>query len=123
MTIFLSYAHQDAPKIDVLSRDLDDLVGTVWLDKSLSGGQLWWDEILRQIRECRLFVLAVSRHSLRSEACLAESAYATALDRPFLVGPRRRCRPRRRPGRDPPAPADRLPEPRTSRASRCSPGR
>ena len=84
MTIFLSYAHQDAPKIDVLSRDLDDLVGAVWLDKSLSGGQLWWDEILRQIRECRLFVLAVSRHSLRSEACLAESAYATALDRPFL---------------------------------------
>ena len=84
MTIFLSYAHQDAPKIDVLSRDLDDLVGSVWLDKSLSGGQLWWDEILRQIRECRLFVLAVSRHSLRSEACLAESAYATALNRPFL---------------------------------------
>jgi serine/threonine kinase PknH len=84
MTVFLSYAHQDAPKIDVLSRDLDDLVGAVWLDKSLSGGQLWWDEILRQIRGCRLFVLAVSRHSLRSEACLAESSYATALDRPFL---------------------------------------
>lgn len=85
MTVFLSYAHQDAPKIDVLNRDLDDLVGSVWLDKSLSGGQLWWDEILRQIRECRLFVLAVSRHSLRSEACLAESSYATALDRPFLA--------------------------------------
>jgi len=57
----------------------------VWLDKSLSGGQHWWDEILRQIRECRLFVLATSRHSLSSGACLAEASYALAVGRPLLA--------------------------------------
>ncbi len=85
MTVFLSYAHQDKPTVDALAQDLDGLAGSVWLDTSLSGGQDWWDEILRQIRECRLFVLAVSRHALSSEACLAESSYATSVARPLLA--------------------------------------
>jgi hypothetical protein len=85
MTVFLSYAHHDAPTATSLARDLEELEGSVWLDKSLTGGQRWWDEILRQIRECRLFVLAVSRQSLSSGACLAESSYAVSIGRPFLA--------------------------------------
>jgi hypothetical protein len=85
MTVFLSYGHKDAPTAKALAADLEELIGAVWLDESLSGGQRWWDEILRQIRECSLFVLAVSRHSLSSEACLAESSYALSLERPLLA--------------------------------------
>jgi len=85
MTVFLSYGHQDGPVATQLARDLEDLEGGVWLDKSLTGGQHWWDEILRQIRDCRLFVLAVSRHSLNSSACLAEASYALAVGRPLLA--------------------------------------
>ncbi|HSB85738.1 MAG TPA: toll/interleukin-1 receptor domain-containing protein, partial [Ilumatobacteraceae bacterium] len=48
------------------------------------GGQIWWDEILRQVRDCEVFVLAVSLHSLASEACLAEWEYAEATKRPVL---------------------------------------
>ena len=85
MAVFLSYAHEDAERVDDLRRDLEDLVGQVWLDRSLTGGQLWWDEILVQLRGCRLVVLAVSQDSLRSEACLAEVSYAVALQRPLLA--------------------------------------
>jgi len=85
MTVFLSYAHQDTATATYLGRDLEHLEGSAWMDQSLTGGQHWWDEILRQIRECRLFVLAVSRHSLSSAACIAESSYAISLNRPFLA--------------------------------------
>jgi hypothetical protein len=85
MTIFLSYAHEDLASVQALSRDLEELCDPVWYDQSLTGGQEWWDEILRQIRKCRLFVLAVSRHSIVSEACLAEWAYAAAVARPLMT--------------------------------------
>ena len=85
MGIFLSYAHQDAEQAQVLRDELDELAGPVWLDRGLTGGQVWWDEILAQLRHCSLFVIAVSPASLRSEACLAEIDYATALRRPFLA--------------------------------------
>lgn len=84
MTVFLSYAHQDDDLIAALRQDLEDMGHSVWLDTSLHGGQVWWDEILRQVRGCDVFVLAVSRHSLASEACLAECEYAAAVNRPFL---------------------------------------
>src|SRR4051812_38327630 len=84
MTLFLSYAHQDLDVVTSLRRDLEDLGQTVWLDESLHGGQIWWEEILRQVRQCNGFVLAVSAASLASEACLAEWEYAVDLARPFL---------------------------------------
>ena len=85
MVAFLSYAHQDAETVNALKEELEDLAGSVWLDRSLTGGQKWWDEILAQIRDCQLFVLALSDHSLTSEACLAEMSYAQELRRPFLA--------------------------------------
>jgi len=84
MTLFLSYAHQDLDVVTALRRDLEDLGQSVWLDESLHGGQIWWDEILRQLRQCNGFILAVSALSLESEACLAEWQYAVDLARPFL---------------------------------------
>ena len=84
MTVFLSYAHQDLTLAASLRQDLEDMGQSVWIDESLHGGQIWWDEIVHQVRECNLFVLAVSVHSLGSEACLAEWQYAVGLSRPFL---------------------------------------
>ena len=84
MTVFLSYAHQDVGLVSALRQDLEDMGQSVWFDESLHGGQIWWDEILRQVRECQVFVLAVSVHSLESEACLSEWEYAINLNRPFL---------------------------------------
>ena len=51
MTVFLSYAHQDVGSVGTLRQDLEDMGQSVWFDESLHGGQIWWDEILRQVRE------------------------------------------------------------------------
>jgi TIR domain len=84
MTVFLSYAHQDVDVVAALRQDLEDIGQSVWIDTTLHGGQIWWDEILRQVRDCHVFIFAVSRHSLASEACLSECDYAADVNRPFL---------------------------------------
>ena len=84
MTVFLSYAHQDADVVNALRQNLQDMGHSVWIDETLYGGQMWWDEILLQIRQCHVFVLAVSRNTLVSEACLAEAEYAAAVLRNFV---------------------------------------
>jgi hypothetical protein len=90
MTVFISYARDDGELVDRLRRDLEEVRGSVWIDRRLAGGQDWWDEILFQIRSCELFVLALSPTSVRSEACLAETTYALGVHRavlPIVVAP------------------------------------
>lgn len=62
----------------------------VWLNEKLGGGDTCWATILEQVRDCEVFVLALSNHSLGSKSCQAELAYARALRRPILpvqIGP------------------------------------
>ena len=84
MKIFISYSREDKTFVESLHSDLGELGHDVWMDQRLVGGQEWWDEILRNIRECDLFVLALSPNSIASEACLLEVKYATAVNRLFL---------------------------------------
>ena len=83
--MFLSHAHEDVDRVALLREELELLVDSVWIDSRLGGGQVWWDEILVQLRQCHLFVLALSPHSLRSEACRSELQYVVDLGRPFLA--------------------------------------
>jgi serine/threonine kinase PknH len=85
MTIFVSYARKDWPTVESLVRDIEDLAGSVWFDREIPGGQLWWEAVLKEVRGCRLFVFALSGGALRSEACLSELNYALALGRPMLA--------------------------------------
>ena len=90
MRIYLCYSRQDAEQASQLRADLEQLGHEVWVDDILQGGQAWWDEVLARIRECDLFVLALSPSCAASQACMAEAAYAGALRRPILpvvVGP------------------------------------
>ena len=100
MTVFLSYSRDDADAIEQLRKDIEALRGPVWFDRKLRGGQDWWNEILEEIRDCDLFVLAVSDRSLRSIACLAEMRYALRLTEgiPPGGGGRRRSASRSRRG-------------------------
>ena len=84
MKIFISYSREDKAFVESLHSDLATLGHDVWIDQRLVGGQEWWDEILRNIRECDLFVLALSPNSIVSDACLLELRYASAVSRPFL---------------------------------------
>jgi hypothetical protein len=85
MKAFISYARKDAETVELLRRDLEKLCAAPpWIDRSLSGGQPWWNEILAQLRGSDVFVLAVSKSSLASEACLSELHYSLAVDRHFI---------------------------------------
>jgi len=82
--VFVSYSRTDAARAGELRRDLVSLGHDAWLDEDLSGGQRWWDQILKSIRECDAFVLALSGAAMESRACLSEFGYATALGKPVL---------------------------------------
>ena len=84
MQLFISYARTDRPKADPLSQRLRQAGNDVWLDIDLSGGQVWWDNILHQIRQSDAFIAVVSRSSLKSQACMIERQYAARLGKPIL---------------------------------------
>ncbi len=84
MKIFISYAHEQREKVDQLEQILVNLGHSVWFDKQLVGGTPWWDEILEQIRNCDVFLYAMSQESSVSDACKSERDYAAALKKPIL---------------------------------------
>lgn len=90
MKLFLSHSSKDTTSVKTLIQDLEAARYAVWADQELAGGEIWWQEILQQIRQCDVFVLALSNNSLRSKPCMAELSYAKALDLPLVpvqIGP------------------------------------
>ena len=90
MSVFISYARQDTAAVTVLAGDLREAGQQTWRDTELGGGEDWWQTILKHIRTCSVFVLALSEHSIRSQPCQAELGYATALGIPIVpiqIGP------------------------------------
>jgi hypothetical protein len=84
MRIFISYSRTDSQAVREVHSDLQQLGHAVWLDTAITGGQNWWDEVLRQIRNADVLVLAMSDESLRSRACRAEVQYALDLGKHLL---------------------------------------
>ena len=84
MDLFVSYAREDANPVESLVARLYDLGHRVWLDKQLTGGQVWWDQVLHNIRLADAVVLALSPASIASEACTYERQYAALLGKPLL---------------------------------------
>lgn len=82
--IFISYNRRSLEAVKTLAEDLEAAGSKVWLDLELTGGQRWWDNILANIRECQVFVFALTPESLRSQACMDELGYALALGKPVL---------------------------------------
>lgn len=84
MGIFISYSNLDGDAVRVLAEDLGDAGHGVWLDQDLKGGEAWWLAIVEQIRNCPVFVIALSDNALRSKPCQTELEYARALGIPVL---------------------------------------
>jgi hypothetical protein len=82
--VFVSYTRTDQDAVRALVEDIETLGHEPWFDSELTGGQAWWDEILSHIRGSDVFVFAVSRGSLASEACSREYQYAVDLGRTIL---------------------------------------
>jgi len=96
--VFVSYARENKPDIDQLVEHLGVLGCQTWVDSSLRGGQDWWEEILRRIADCDVFLVIISREALNSVACRREFDWADALAKPVLpvaVEPPPKALPRR----------------------------
>jgi hypothetical protein len=90
MGLFISYSSQDKGAIEPLRSALRRAHLQVWMDEELGGGEAWWRTILEQIRNCEVFIVALSDNQLASKPCQAELRYARALQRPILpvqIGP------------------------------------
>lgn len=83
-TVFISYSSRDRADLDGLLSALRRADEKVWFDDELGGGDVWWQKILERIRECEVFVFALSHNSLDSKPCLTELRYAQALQKPIL---------------------------------------
>ncbi|MGE2717270.1 toll/interleukin-1 receptor domain-containing protein [Mycolicibacterium litorale] len=83
-TAFISYARANKRDVDQLVAHLTELGCQTWVDSWLRGGQDWWDEILRQIAECDVFIPIISAEGLNSVACAREFDWAEALGKPIL---------------------------------------
>lgn len=84
MKVFVSYSRDSELISRSVVADLESLGHEAWIDRELSGGQAWWEQILAAIRDCGLMVFLLHPQSLASVACTRERAYAAALGKPIL---------------------------------------
>ena len=84
LRLFVTHSSEDKPFVHQLRAGLQRLRHEVWIDDRLSGGQAWWDEILRQIRLSDAVIVAVSPALLESQASTLEREYATQLGKAIL---------------------------------------
>ncbi len=82
--VFISYDRASLDVVKALAEDLVAVGHKPWFDQELTGGQRWWDSILARIRECEIFVYALTSDSLESQACGRELDYAMQLGKPVL---------------------------------------
>ena len=85
MHLFICYSRQIKKMVKTLEGDFKALGHQVWFDEVLTGGQEWWDQILKKIRECDVFIFALAPETLDSYACKLEYSYASMLNKTILT--------------------------------------
>lgn len=83
--IFLSYSQNDSQKVIEVREFLESLGFAIWFDsRTLHGGENWSEEIIRGIKESRLFLLALSGHSNSSRHVKRELTIADEEKKPII---------------------------------------
>lgn len=82
--IFISYSSKSKNLVSTLVDDLETADHQIWFDHKLTGGQEWWDQILEKIRQCDLFIFALTPEALNSYPCQLEYKYAYQLHKNIL---------------------------------------
>ena len=75
-TVFISYAHKDEAYKDEMMPHFQALENagrvTVWDDRKIGGGELWYEEIEQALEQAALAVCLVSPNFLASKFCTGE---------------------------------------------------
>ena len=74
--IFISYAHKDSEQVLPIIHRMQQSGYRVWMDLGIEVGTEWSNNIAAHLRDCSIFLAFISRHSVASENCLDEIAYA-----------------------------------------------
>jgi hypothetical protein len=69
LNVFISYSREDAGFADELASGLQLLGYKVFIDRQMSGGEVWRQSLARQISETDTVLFLVSPASARSEMC------------------------------------------------------
>ena len=83
--IFISYSHKDTAKVLPVIAAMQDKGYRIWYDQGIEAGSEWSNNIAKHLRDCSAFVAFVSKHSMASENCLDEIAYAKSNNKPSLM--------------------------------------
>ena len=65
--IFISYAHKERAFVEALYKPLARVYQDVWFDHELTGGDVWWERIVKQINESDIFLIVLSDLWIRSD--------------------------------------------------------
>lgn len=84
VSIFISYSHKDDAITHDLARLLRKTYEKVWYDPDLPAGNDWKGRLKKQIEECTVFLLVLSRNWLDSPHCYDEFDMATA-QKKFII--------------------------------------
>ena len=82
--VFISYCRQSQPQVMALACALEQQGQPVWYDQHLMGGQTWWQEILKHIRDCDVLILGLDENTWESNACRLEFEYARSLNKSIV---------------------------------------
>jgi uncharacterized lipoprotein YbaY len=74
--VFVSYAHEDASIVFPIIERVHAGGYAIWYDKGITISSTWTDEIAIAIKQCRAFLLFVSRHSMESTYVRSEVEFA-----------------------------------------------
>lgn len=90
MGVFVCEDARDAAAVEILVPDLLRAGQQVVRACTFGHDEVGWTQVLDQIRDCDVFIFALSQHALASRTCMAAYEYAKALRRtviPVQVGP------------------------------------
>jgi hypothetical protein len=60
--LFVGYRSDDQDRAATLIEDLAGFDNLPWMNKELTGGQDWWNEVLTQSRSCSRFIFSVGQN-------------------------------------------------------------
>jgi hypothetical protein len=74
--VFVSYAHEDARIVFPVIERVSAGGYAIWYDKGITISSTWTDEIAIAIKQCKAFLLFVSKHSMESTYARSEVEFA-----------------------------------------------
>jgi hypothetical protein len=79
--VFLSYASEDCPAVENIKKALEAAGVEVFYDRDdLEAGESWEAKLLRNVRECSLFVPVISRQTLTARRRFFRTEWSLAID-------------------------------------------